>query len=180
MAPDLTDSVYAMLVLAYATLTVTNYIFSSLEKRAKATIDAINVLRNGVCAFIWDQQRQNIQIPNDGELPLHEKLVRRFDLVNSARNMKVERWMWLQGLLFLSVTLASVLLLPVLLLKLEMYRWMEATVQDFTIVEQILASGAVVLVALNLVKNAHKLWRMESLKEDLQKVAAGVRPIPAA
>jgi hypothetical protein len=177
MNHDMTDSVYAMLVLAYATLAATNYIFGSLELRAKTAISKINDCRKGVCKFIWEGQQPAIEIPPDGKASTEEKIRRRYDNVSSAGNMMVERWMWLQVVLFVSVTLASVLLLPVLLIKMEMIAdtsglaWLTRWA---LICEQSLGSISVVLVGINILQNALKLWRMEELRDDLKKVAAGV------
>jgi hypothetical protein len=181
-AENLTDSVYAMIVLTYATLAATAYIFGTIEAKAKDSLSKIDKFKKGECKRVWDQQPTDDDEPALGEKKSAITKVREeYDTVKSGDNAKVERWPSLQVALFASVSISALLLLPVLLLHLGIfsgtiiYPWLSAITRTILVIEQMFASLSVPIVGLNIFKMAKKLKRIEALESNLEMLAGALR-----
>lgn len=178
MADDLTDSVYAMIVLTYATLAATTYIFTTVEARAKNNLIRINELKKGDCRWVWENQTADGSIPTDGKKSPEVEVREEFDTIKSGSNMKVGRWEWIEYFLFGTVLIAAVLLLPVFLIKLGIIpagSWEESATRTTMVGEQTLASLSVPLVGWNLVRVVRKQNRIGRLRDKMESLSIGSR-----
>jgi hypothetical protein len=181
MDADLTDSVYAMIVLTYATLAATTYIFTTIEARAKSNLMRINELKKGDCKWVWENQGTDGSIPTDGKKPPEVEVREEFDTIKSGSNMKVGRWAWIEYFLFATVLVSAVLLLPVFLMKLgDIYpgSWEATATRGTMVCEQILASLSVPLVGINLFRVVRKQNRIGRLRDKMESLSVGSRIPP--
>jgi len=184
MPVDLTASLYAMIVLSYGTLVTTSYIFAALESRGRRALEEINKLQRGECSFIWRQQATAVfQIQTDGKKTPEQSIKDEFDFINTGANMRASRWAAVEYALYISVLIPSVLLFPVLLLKVG--AWNGAGVLGRTIVVamvfgQAFASVSVPTVGINLVIILNKLKRMDVLLDRMRTVSIGLGATQAA
>lgn len=177
---DLTSSVYSIIVLSYATLATTSYLFTSAENRALAALKQIDTLKADGCAFMWQEGRP-AGAANGAEDPI-VKMVSEYDLLTSQANRKIERWTWLQLYLFSSVLIASFLQFFVLMMKMEWTKpdtWPTITICWAVVIGQGVATAAVPLVGLNLMAVRRKLKRLDGLAANMAGFAA-VRKMPPA
>lgn len=166
MATDLTGSVYSIIVLSYATLATTSYLFNSVEDRARIRLKDIAELKAGSCATIWDDQ----DAPEQATAEL-QKIRTEFDIVASESGSNIRRWDWLQIYLFITVLMAAVLQLFVLLHKLD--RIQDGSIMKWIICivlvgAQVATTAALPLVGLNVLMMRRKLKRIEDFASHLR------------
>ncbi|HEX3918353.1 MAG TPA: hypothetical protein VHW60_13530 [Caulobacteraceae bacterium] len=177
MHSELTESLYAMIVVSYATLATTTYIFTRLEAGALSAIKQINALRNGDCSFLWIvPPSMPIGIPVDGARTAEQKIRDEYDIIGTGSNSRVNRWQFVEISIFIAVLLPSVLLFPVLAINLgfadghprivKIIGWM-------MLIGQAISSVSVPLVGLNLAVAGLKLKRIGNLLQIMKTVQVG-------
>ncbi|HKY19030.1 MAG TPA: hypothetical protein VJL82_08860 [Rhizomicrobium sp.] len=170
MSDDLTESVYAMIVLAYATLAVSSYILNSIDNQTRIVRDRIDGLIEGDCKYIRKANPSKLTVAQRGVIDFYDKIKTK-----PYEEWGPVRWPILPYLLFASVICTAILLFPVLLLHLgvgESHPEFLITIKICTVLVQLLSSVTVPAVALNVREMNKKLRPLEKLLHDLELMAA--------
>lgn len=172
---ELTESAYALVVLAYATVATTNFLFATPEEQARVKMARVQHLRENDCKHLWSDQDQNGHISAGQAKKRH--ILEEYDRLDTLRREHgtvVRRWQWCHRMLFVIVFYSSAVLLSILgIALLADPEWAIYPLKVALFLGGLIAVGGMVLVTMNLLDMGKGVKSVDNLLERLENVALG-------